>query len=330
MDMRSSTQHRRRGSREGKVSANRSRHSTSSPEIMIASPALSTRSSGDETYRRRSTSKSPAPSYNINRRNSVGITDSISSSNCSNNANINEHSSSTSTNCSAGATPLTKNVGVGVNLGKPIVKSHSLSSAGAQHILPHGQQHQQHTTGTSGMTTTSGVTVTTNNINSHNNNNSNNNGNSVAINLGHGHIGTIAGSPSPSSSLSIAAPGGPISSNNVGIGAGVNHNSPLSSSPAANAPTTCTNKGVPTSNNQLQQQQHLRLLQSAQLAPSNQSSRMSPNSFNGKIPETLMSIYRIQGMEWCWDGTCNTLVILINASFFFNNLTCFLSSYYKN
>lgn len=217
-------------------------------------------------------------SSHIPRRNSDSVKDSLMSNN------------GVST-CSTGAIPLTKNVGVSVNFGKLNTKSYSSSSAGAQHITSNGHQEhqqQQHTPGTTSQMATS----TVNNANSHNTNNNNGN-NSAAINLGHGHIGTIAGPPS----VSISSGMGLV----VGVGpsscSGVNHSSSLSSSsPAVSALTTCANKGVPSSHNQ--QQQHL-----SASSPTTNHPQMSPHFtitpiLKGKFVFLYLMIFYHK--KWVW------------------------------
>lgn len=198
----------------------------------LAEPVTRRRS----TTSRGSSSSSPLPlndhhnnSYCKNRRNSDVATDSLMNSHFQNGNGTSASSS--------GAVPLTKNVGVSVNFGKANVKSNFSPTAGAQHIAPNGhhEEQQQHTPGI----TPSVMTLSSVNSPSSNNNN---NTNSAVINLGHGHIGTIAGPPS----VSISSGAGVIPSLSS---SSVKQNS-LSTSPAAIAPTTCANKGVPLSHNQ--------------------------------------------------------------------------------
>lgn len=200
-----------------------------------------------------SKSSSPVPSINhetsnkkSSRRNSSVLTSPLIRSNDNNDRTFSS---------AAGAIPVTKNVGVSVNFGKANVRSNSSSPAGVQHIALNGHQHhQQHTPGSS----VSPINFT----NNHNNNKGN--CNSAAINLGHGHIGTIAGPPCVSISSGVE-------STSSSSGGGVKHTSSVTTSPAGNAPTTCVNKGVPSSHNH--QQQHLSVH-----SPSTTHSRMSPHS----------------------------------------------------
>lgn len=204
---------------------------------------------------RSSTSASPIPLVNheitskkSSRRNSSALTNPLMRSN-ENNERIFSSASR--------AIPVTKNVGVSVNFGKANARSNSSSPAGVQHIALNGHQNQQqHTPGPS----VSPINFT----NNHNNTNNKGKCNSAAINLGHGHIGTIAGPPC----VSISSGVGSTSSSS---GGGVKHISSVTTSPAGSAPTTCVNKGVPSSHNH--QQQHLSVL-----SPTTNHSRMSPHS----------------------------------------------------